>query len=117
MRESYASVHALVFEKYRVDELYQATVVRGFQAAASAMSWIDANIVDGIVNLTGTISRGVAWIGGAIDTYFVDGAVNGVADLVLAGGRRMRRVQTGRINNYVLAVVVGVILLVIISAP
>jgi hypothetical protein len=112
-KAQYATVHALVYDKYRVDELYQVTVVRGFQQAAAAMAWFDANVVDGLVNLMGTISRACAWVGGAIDKYFVDGAVNGVAWAVVEGGRRMRRIQTGRINNYVFGVVIGVVLLVI----
>ncbi len=116
LRVSYARVHALVYEKYRVDEIYQATFVRGFQGLARLLAWFDANAVDGLVNLMGTLSLGAAWISGAIDKYLVDGAVNGVADLLLEGGRRVRRVQTGRINNYVLGVVVGVILLVVITS-
>jgi len=80
------------------------------------MAWFDANVVDGVVNLMGVVARGCAWVGGAIDTYFVDGAVNGVAWLFLSGGRQLRRVQTGRINNYVLGVVVGIVLLVVITS-
>jgi NADH-quinone oxidoreductase subunit L len=113
---SYAKVHALVFEKYRIDELYDVVFVKNFERAANAMAWFDANVIDGLVNLTGVIARGCAWIGGAIDTYFVDGAVNGVAWLFLQGGRQFRRVQTGRINNYVLGVVVGIVLLVVITS-
>jgi NADH-quinone oxidoreductase subunit L len=112
----YASIHSLVFDKYRVDELYDRTVVRGFRLAADAMAWFDARVIDWLVNLMGLISRGCAWVSGAIDTYIVDGAVNGVAELVLEGGRSVRRVQTGRINNYVLGVVVGIVVLVVITS-
>jgi NADH-quinone oxidoreductase subunit L len=115
-KEQYASVHRLVYEKYRVDELYQATVVRAFTGLAAAMSWFDAHVVDWIVNLMGTLSVLIANIGGLIDTYLVDGAVNGVADLILAGGREVRKTQTGRINNYVLGVVVGIVILVIVTS-
>jgi NADH-quinone oxidoreductase subunit L len=116
MKVRYARVHSLIFDKYRVDELYDRTVIRGFTQLARGLSWFDKHAVDGVVNLMGVLSKGAAWIGGAIDTYLVDGAVNGVADLLLEGGRRVRRVQTGRINNYVLGVVVGIIILVVITA-
>ncbi len=116
LKAQWAGIHSLVFDKYRVDELYQKIFVRGFQKSAQAMSWFDAHAVDGLVNLVGLVSKGCAWIGGAIDTYLVDGAVNGVAFLFLEGGRRVRKVQTGRINNYVLGVVVGVIILVIVTS-
>jgi NADH-quinone oxidoreductase subunit L len=116
LKASWAGVHSLVFDKYRVDELYQKTVIVGFQKSAKAMAWFDAHAVDGIVNLMGLVSKGAAWISGAIDTYLVDGAVNGVAWVFLEGGRRVRRVQTGRINNYVLGVVIGVVILVIVTS-
>jgi NADH-quinone oxidoreductase subunit L len=106
-------LHSLIFDKYRVDELYQRTVVRGFRWAAEGMSWFDSRIVDGLVNLMGTISNGCAWVSGAIDKYFVDGAVNGLAWAVVEGGRRLRTVQTGRVNNYVFGVVMGIVLLVL----
>jgi NADH-quinone oxidoreductase subunit L len=115
-KAQYASIHRLVYEKYRVDELYQATFVRGFIMSANAFAWFDANVVDWLVNLMGKIALGVAWVGGLIDTYIVDGAVNGVADLVLASGREIRKTQTGRVNNYVLGVVVGIVILVIVTS-
>ena len=55
-------------------------------------------------------------MGGLIDKYLVDGAVNGVADLILASGREIRKTQTGRVNNYVLGVVVGIVILVIVTS-
>jgi NADH-quinone oxidoreductase subunit L len=116
LKTQYAGIHRLVYEKYRVDEIYQATFVRGFQWLANAFAWFDATVVDGIVNLMGTLSLLVANIGGLIDKYLVDGAVNGVADLILAGGREIRKTQTGRVNNYVLGVVVGIVILVIVTS-
>jgi NADH-quinone oxidoreductase subunit L len=80
------------------------------------MAWIDANVVDWLVNLMGKLALIVAWVGGLIDKYLVDGAVNGVANLILAGGREIRKTQTGRVNNYVLGVVVGIVILVIVTS-
>jgi NADH-quinone oxidoreductase subunit L len=90
-------------------------VIRGFQVSARAMSWFDAKVVDAIVNLCGTITRGIAWVDGAIDHYIVDGAVNLVASGVIAGGREVRKVQTGRINHYLLAVTAGVVVIVLVA--
>ena len=45
----------------------------------------------------------------------VDGAVNALSTAALAGGRRLGRLQTGRINNYVLGITLGVVILVAIS--
>ena len=55
------------------------------------MAWFDGHIVDWIVNLMGVVSRGVAFINGAIDKYLVDGAVNGTAGAAKAAPRSRER--------------------------
>jgi NADH-quinone oxidoreductase subunit L len=45
------------------------------------------------------------------DKKVIDGAVNGVASLVQAGGRGLRRTQTGYVRTYALGVAAGVVCL------
>jgi NADH-quinone oxidoreductase subunit L len=112
----YAGPHKLLYNKYWVDEIYQATFVRGFMALSRGLAWFDKNCIDWLVNAAGAVTRGVSWINGWIDRTFVDGAVNGVANATIRMGRSLRRVQTGRVNNSVYGVVVGVIVLFVITA-
>jgi NADH-quinone oxidoreductase subunit L len=49
-----------------------------------------------------------AWV---VDRKVVDGAVNGVALAVRAGGMQLRRLQTGYVRNYALGVAAGTALL------
>ena len=51
---------------------------------------------------------GIAWF----DRTIIDGAVNGVAAVVRAGGGRLRTVQSGYVRNYALGVAAGAIVLV-----
>jgi multicomponent Na+:H+ antiporter subunit D len=44
-----------------------------------------------------------------IDLNGVDGVVNGVAGAILHGGRALRRLQTGVVTHYALAMIAGVI--------
>ncbi len=101
--------YRILLEKYYVDELYQAVFVRGTLALAAAAAWFDLHVIDGIVNGTATVTRGVAWVIGLWDLYVVDGAVNVLADGTYAVGRRIRNVQTGAINAYLYVIVVGVL--------
>jgi NADH-quinone oxidoreductase subunit L len=55
----------------------------------------------------GPIRGAAGWIARVIDTRIIDGAVNGVAKLVRDTGDGFRRLQTGLVRNYVLAVVLG----------
>jgi NADH-quinone oxidoreductase subunit L len=105
----------VVYNKYYVDELYQATVLRGSVALARVLSWFDSHIIDALVNLAGAITRVFANIDGVIDRYLVDGAVNFVAGSTLSAGRVLRKVQTGRIQTYLYGALVGAIAIVILN--
>ena len=107
--------HRVVFNKYYVDEAYQASFVNGTVGLSGLLSWFDRTIIDGIVNLAGTAGRFCSSIQGWIDTNIVDGAVNLVASLSMRAGRSLRRVQTGRIQNYVLGLTAGAVVLVVIG--
>jgi NADH:ubiquinone oxidoreductase subunit 5 (subunit L)/multisubunit Na+/H+ antiporter MnhA subunit len=115
LAERWKAVWTVVYNKYYVDELYRATVVRGSVAFARLCSWIDNHLVDGLVNLAGAIARVFAELDGAIDRYLVDGAVNLVADSTLSAGRILRRVQTGRIQTYLYGALAGAIAIVLIN--
>jgi NADH-quinone oxidoreductase subunit L len=107
--------HRVLFNKYYVDEIYAATVVRGTMALSRALAWFDGHVVDFIVNFVGKLAVACAWVGGQIDKWIVDGAVNGVAEGIIASGRQLRRVQTGRINNYAAVVAIGAVALIVIA--
>jgi NADH-quinone oxidoreductase subunit L len=95
-------------DKYYVDEIYQATVIKWFMGLRLVFSEMDRWIVDGIVNGFSVGARLASQITGAIDTYLVDGAVNFVAEGTLKAGGKLREVQTGRIQNYVYGLLGGV---------
>ncbi len=44
------------------------------------------------------------------DLPVIDGVVNGVAELIRGGARRLGRVQTGYVRNYALSLFIGTIL-------
>ena len=43
----------------------------------------------------------------------IDGAVNGIGRAFRGGGGGLRKVQTGLVRNYALAIVLGAVLLVV----
>lgn len=53
---------------------------------------------------------GIAW---NIDRYIVDGAVNGVANVVMACSARVRRIQTGLVQHYALGIIIGLLGIII----
>ncbi len=103
------------YHKYFVDEFYHAVVVEPFLALTRALFWIDQHIVDRLVNLAGWVTTAFSNFDGAIDKYVVDGAVNIVGDTLIGAGRYLKKIQTGRLQDYLYVMVAGVLLVILLS--
>ena len=108
LAERLAGTHRLLTNKYYVDELYDATAVRGSMASARGLWRFDGGVVDGAVNGTGLTTRASAEGSQRIDKHVVDGIVNLIGRICREGSYGFRRVQTGLIQNYAFATLVGV---------
>ena len=101
-------VHALLLNKYHVDEFYDVLVNRSTIASARGLWRFDRRVVDGIVNGWGSVTRVLAWISHMFDKVAVDGLVNAVGWSATEGSFVLRRGQTGLVQNYALLIVLGV---------
>ena len=82
-------LYTLFYRKYWFDELYEGVLVRkvlinGFFAGLQQF-----------------------------DTHGVDGTVNGIADGTIAGGRAIRRAQTGQLQLYGLVIGIGLLAIIL----
>ena len=71
--------------KWWFDDLYDLLFIRIGSRVADAFVWFDVRVVDGTVNETGTVVSGT--------------------------GRVLRRVQTGRVQNYALGIAFGLVVM------
>ncbi|MBI2845023.1 MAG: NADH-quinone oxidoreductase subunit L [Chloroflexi bacterium] len=83
-------VYRLVRNKYYVDEVYHALLIRPVWQAASVLAT-------------------------AVDQAGIDGVVNALGSIMQSAGRGLRRVQTGFVRSYALIFLVGVLLVLAIS--
>ncbi len=81
-------IYRLLLNKYYVDEIYDALVVQPIYK----------------------LSNGFLWR--FFDVKIVDGAVNGAATVVERAAQRLRRTETGLVQNYALGVLIGAVLIV-----
>ncbi len=81
-------LHRILLRKYYIDDLYNL--------------------------LIRYVVLGLSHIEQAFDTYIVDGLVNGTARLVTTIGRDVRRVETGRVQAYMIGFFGGVAILAIL---
>jgi len=113
--------YKVLWNKYYLDALYEKVIVRAVAYPISrAAYWFNQNVLDGIVNAAGKISRRVAgWVYRNIDQRVVDGAVNGSGAAARGTGGALRPVQSGKVNQYgallFAAAAIGALILVIIN--
>ncbi len=106
---SLGGFYRLVRDKYRVDELYEAVFVNGLIKKGGRLLWdFDARVVDLLANGSSALTVGLSRVSSWFDQTFVDGAVNGVGNTLETAWRGMRRVQSGRTQNYALTMAAGV---------
>lgn len=110
----YALAYDTLLNKYYVDEFYHLYVVRPIMWGMNALWIVDGTVVDGIVNGFGKFARLYSNWSGWVDRRYVDGSVNGAAELVRGSSQAFRLLQTGVVQNYLLVMALGVFVFVAI---
>jgi NADH-quinone oxidoreductase subunit L len=99
----------LVYQRRTIDAGRLAAVFGPIRTAALHKFWID-DIYEGILALALlAFSRIVGWL----DRYLVDGVLNVVSAWTVSSGNLLRTVQTGRAQDYVYGVAVGLLILLL----
>ncbi len=107
-------VYLLLLNKYWVDELYQAVFVTFGKRVCGFLWGIDSGVVDGAVNGSSWLTVRLSLLSAWNDLKIVDGLVNAIADVIQGGSLSLRRIQTGVIQNYILAMALGILGMVVI---
>jgi NADH-quinone oxidoreductase subunit L len=103
-------VHKILKNKYYLDHLWTGVVVGFFKGpAAKAAYWFNQKGLDGVVNTAGSTAVGTAKIVYRFfDQGVIDGAANGLGSTANSLGSGLRRLQTGKVQNYA-AVFIGAV--------
>ncbi len=109
----YPGLHKCLFNKWYVDEFYDKTVIKFTLMLTQVCRWFDTKVIDGFVNGAGRVTILVSWFSGKVDNYVVDGAVNGVANVSQFFGMILRQFQTGRVQNYLVAVIIAMMMIIL----
>ena len=103
--------------KYWVDELYQATVIAFAKWLAHFLyNFDDRWVIDPIVDGVGRYGRRFAGaVRRFIDEQVIDRIVNGTAWVSNVLGEFLRQIQTGQAQNYLLAILITVTVLIVLG--
>jgi NADH-quinone oxidoreductase subunit L len=111
LANSIKPLYRLSYNKWYFDEIYQATFIAFTLGLSKVLNWIDTYIIDGIVNGSASFTMLISRISGHFDHYVVDGLVNFTGYLSGFIGLVFRRTQTGRVQTYIVLVVFSLVII------
>jgi len=104
-------LYRLIYNKYYVDQLYDAMFVNRVKDLALTLGSFDVNFINGLgVDGSGWVTRITSSISGIWDSWIVDGLVNLSARIVWLFSWPARMLQTGRVARYALFMLAGVLI-------
>jgi NADH-quinone oxidoreductase subunit L len=92
----------------RIDALVNANGATRFLYRASLNKWWFDELNDLLfIRIGGRVAAALWWF----DTRIVDGTVNGIGTVVKDAGGGLRKIQTGRVQNYALGIAIGLLVM------
>ncbi|HKS37876.1 MAG TPA: proton-conducting transporter membrane subunit [Verrucomicrobiae bacterium] len=109
------ALFAVLRDKFYVDELYEATVVRLNAGFSRFAHWLDTMVLDTLVIAVSYLVLGVSWVSRLIDEYVINPGFNEGCERLRAGGGFFSKLQNGQVQDYlrVLALALTVFLLLL----
>jgi len=111
-------LYTLSWHKWWFDELYDFVFVRPTLAIGALVAVVlDRGLIDGIIHALAAIGKGLAVIVSVVgDRFIIDNGVDKLAAETWNVGLALRAVQTGRLRQYVMFIVVGTVVLFLIAS-
>ena len=112
VRNQFRAIHRFLLNKWWFDELYDALFVRPTLLVSRLISAFDRRWIDGLIDGTARFVR--LFSNGwdlVVDRTIIDGLANLLARWTHAVGISLREVQTGKLRQYVMFIVVGTVVL------
>ncbi|MFM7289678.1 MAG: NADH-quinone oxidoreductase subunit L, partial [Planctomycetia bacterium] len=109
-------VYAFLANRWYFDELYHAIFVRPAFAIAGLASGTDRGVIDRLIDGIAWSARQLAGLDAWIDRTIVDGLVNATATATWNLGLELKKLQTGRLRQYVMFIVVGTVALFVLAS-
>ena len=109
-------IYAFLANRWYFDEIYHALFVLPAHGIARLASGIDTGLIDGLINGLAWGARQLAGLDAWIDRTIVDGLVNTTANATWAAGLELKKLQTGRLRQYVMFIVAGTVALFVLAS-
>ncbi|MFO0427874.1 MAG: NADH-quinone oxidoreductase subunit L [Planctomyces sp.] len=111
MKRQLSGLHGFLANKWHFDELYDGLFMKPAHVIGKFCAWVDLTILDGILHTSSKVVLVISRWDRIFDENVVDGSVNLIARWTSSVGYSLRVIQTGRLRQYVMFIVVGVVAL------
>ena len=110
-------LYKLSLNKYFIDENYNRFLYQPFLKLSRVVAYVDWDLYDKyFINGFGRITKLLSRITGRMDYDGLDQTlVDGVGRTAQGFGKQLKQVQTGRLQNYMLFALIGVIIILVIQ--
>ena len=108
-------IYTFLVHRWYVDELYNVLFVLPALGVARFISAIDTQVIDRFINSLAWIARQIASVDAWFDRVVVDGIVNVAGSVTWKAGLELKRVQTGNLRQYVMFIVVGTVAIFVLA--
>jgi NADH-quinone oxidoreductase subunit L len=105
LKKPLGPLYAIFQNKYNIDEIYDVAFIRPSKWLAEKFTYLflDRTVIDGILHL---VARVTFALGSIIRNYFDEPVINGSGDLAASisqwFGGQLRKLQTGKVQQYML---------------
>ena len=111
IKRQFSGVHGFLVEKWQFDNLYDAAFVRPAHIVGRWCAGFDRNILDAILHGAAKTAIWIGTVDKKFDEQIVDGLVNVVGNVTRSVGMSLTVFQTGRIRQYVMFIAISVVAL------
>ncbi len=111
LAERFKPLYKFSLNKWYFDEFYDKTFVAGTLGLARFIAKFDLKVIDGIVDGSAAVTKAFSKFIGKFDNIVIDGLVNLSAYLSGFIGLLFRRLQTGKVQTYIVLVVFSLVIL------
>ena len=112
--EAQPDVYTLLANKYFVDEIYEATIIRFNAWFAKFCDFLDTWVWGGAVQGVSYLTLGLSWFSRAFDEFAINLGFDGGCSGVSSGGKLLSKLQDGHVQNYLRAIGLALAVLVLL---
>jgi NADH-quinone oxidoreductase subunit L len=116
LAQAQPSLFRILENKFWLDELYDRTAIALARFAARVADWMDRHVWDGFVRFTGALGGFFGTLTKSFDEAGINTGADGLTNRARSFGRALATRHSGQIQNYLGALAIGMLALLLLYA-